>query len=256
MAIREFLAGLGSLPRAVGLLARSGRLRRLAAVPALLSVLLLGVLVALSLYYGGPLLERFWPAPEAAAGWRAWLGGGAHGLARWVLTGLLLLLSGAVFFFGSSVIAEPFVDFLSEGTEREVGVERASEGFAVGRWLRDTALVLIDVTVDLGLLLVLQALLLVLHFVPGLGQVLHLVLGWLTNAAFAGNSVASMPLCRRGLHGFRRWRLFGAHRARLLGLGVGVMLVLLVPLAQLLTLPLAVIAGTLVVVDLEREGSL
>ncbi|MCC7492712.1 MAG: EI24 domain-containing protein [Fimbriimonadaceae bacterium] len=251
-ALREWYQGLGAIFRAGGLLARSPKLQKLAVWPVVISTLLLVAMVWLSLTQGDTLLNRLWPLTVQAEGMERV----GRWLAQAAVTGLLLLISGAAFFFGSQLIAEPFVDLLSEGTETELGLPPRDGARGFKRWAKSIGWVIVDVAVDLTLFVLVQALLLVLHLIPGIGSVVHLVLGWLANAVFAGASVAGMPLSRRGLHGKARWQVYGRHKPRFLGLGMSVVLVLLVPLASLLTLPLAVIAGTLMVTDLERENRL
>ncbi len=250
----KLTAGFGAVPKAFGLLLRHARLRRLAVVPALISTVLLLVLVVLSVRYGGALLDRLWPAPDQLEGWRAWLASGAHWLAAVLVTGLLLVLSGAVFLGGSTLVADPFIDLLSQATEQILGTVPADAPFSLAAAARDILLVLRDVAADLLMFGLAQAALLLLHLIPVAGGVLHLVAGWLVNAVFAAMEMASPPLARRGVRGLTRWRTVRAEPATFVGFGAGVVLLLLVPLAQLVTLPVAVVAGTVLVVERERAA--
>ena len=63
-------------------------------------------------------------------------------------------------------------------------------------------------------------------------------------------------LVRRGWRGRKRWRVMRRHWGVVLGVGTAAALLALVPLAQLLTLPIAVVGGTLAMVELERAGRL
>ena len=133
-------------------------------------------------------------------------------------------------------------------------MEAPGEPFSVKGACGDFALALCEVGMDLGALVVGHVSLLLLHLAPIAGAVAHAVLGFLLSTFFAGLEVTGPALARRRVRGTRRWRVLREDPWRSVGLGTGVLLVLLVPLAQLLTLPIAVVAGTLTVLDWEREG--
>lgn len=254
--IGDLVSGLGSIGRALGLFSRSGKLRRLAIAPAIISALLLGVLIWLSFRYSGAILDWVWDFNTVPADWQGTVLSWAHWAAQALVTVVLILISGALFFFGSTVVAEPFIDLLSEQAERDLGHEVAKPKFGLGQLLKDLVLVLRDVAIDITLFLLCQVIVFLLNFIPGVGTVLHVIAGWLVNITFAGLEMSGMGLARRGIRGFVRWQYLKANKYKFLGLGAGVVLVLLIPLAQLITLPIAVVAGTLVVIDLERQGRL
>jgi CysZ protein len=240
-----FLVGFVAVLRGAPLLARTPALRRLAVWPTVLSLLLLAGLVWASVHYGPGLVDRYWSPAEG------WLGG-LQLLARALAVVLLLAVSGALFFVGSNLIAQPFVDALSAATDTTLG----SSVVAPAGWralLREWGWVVGDVLLDLAVYLIAQGVVLVAWLVPGVGGGLHLVLAWLVNAWFAGAGMVCSPLVRRGTHGLARWRRMRALGALVLGIGAGSLLVLLVPLAQLLTLPIAVVGATLALVEQERR---
>ena len=233
---------------------RTPPLRRVAAVPALLSAILFGFLAVLSLMFGGTVLGLLWQAPEAADS--GMLLRVAYWSVRVLSSAFLIALSGVLALLGSMVIAQPFLDVLSERTDRALGVETRDEPFSLGNASRDLALATCEIGMDLSALVVGHVGLLFLHLVPIVGTVAHPVLGFLLSTFFAGLEVTGPALARRGVRGTRRWRVLRGDLWRSVGLGAGVLLVLLVPLAQLLTLPIAVVAGTLTVLDWERQGRL
>jgi len=254
--MRTFFQGLGAVLGAIDLFTKHARLRRLAILPMLISVAMLGLLVYLSVRYGPALLEWVWHFSADKTGWQGWLINAAHGLAQIAVVLVLLVFSGAVFFFGSRLVAEPFIDLLSEGTEVAVGVDQPGPRFSVGRLLKDLGHVLIDILIDVPLFFACHAVNLLIGFIPVIGPPIQVVCAWLINATFSAMEMSAIGMGRRGVRGWARWQVAKANRTRILGLGAGVVLLMLVPLAQLATLPVAVVAGTLVVIELEREDRL
>ena len=200
-AVRHFVSGFWSVPRATALLLRAPRLRKRSAIPTVVSILLLVLLVALSFHIGPSLVERFWTSPGDSSGWRDALLTSAHLLVKALTTFLLIVFSGAVFFFGSAVVAEPFIEPLSRATERELGVEVAVDKSSIANSLRDIALTLRDVCGDVCAFAALQFVAMLLGFIPGIGAVCHVVLAWMVNALFSGLEMSGEALARRGFRG-------------------------------------------------------
>ena len=248
-----FLKGLLSIPRGLGLLLKTPKLLGLAVVPAVLSLMLLFGLAAFSFPLGEQLLDWAWPEPSVQAGWLSVLLTVLRWLGRLLVWALLLFLSWILTFFASMLIAEPFVDLLSEGTEAAVAPGRKAPSFSWRRLLKEAGHAIRDVTLDIGLFLVIQLAILALLLVPVAGQVLHLLLGWFTGAFFAALEMTSPAWGRRNVRGWKRYRKLRRNLSFTLGVGTGILCVMLVPLAQLFTLPIAVVGGTLAVLHLDPE---
>ncbi len=248
----ELWQGVATVPRAVGLYTRHGRLCRLAVIPAALSLALFALLVWLSVRYSGGLLHHFWAGPASASRWAA----GAFSLAHWLVAVLLVLLSAVAALLGSNLIAAPFVDLLSQAAEAALGRPVTEERLTLLGFVSDLLVALREVLMDLALGLVLLIALLPLHLVPVVGSAAHGLCSGLVAAAFAGVGMAGSALWRRRLRGFLRWRQVRATPWPLIGLGLATMVLMGVPLAQLLTMPVAVVAGTLLVLDLSDAGRL
>lgn len=250
----SFIAGFGTVFRGIGLLLREPKLRRLAIAPTVVSIVLLVLLVGGAGLFSNDLLNLIW-RPDSGG----WIGGllrAGHVLASLLVFLLLLLVTGALFFFGATLAAEPFIDPLSEGVERALGAEPAKGPGGVGQTVRNTVWIFRDVGLDISLFVLAQILVWLLAFVPGVGPVLHLGVGWLVNAWFAGLEMTTGAAIRRGYRGRARWRALRRDTPRILGVGTAAVLLLLVPIVQLLTLPIAIVAGTIAVVDLQRQGKL
>lgn len=213
-----------------------------AVLPALINLMIFAVVATLMLFNAGTILEWFWARPEVEI-WYQWAL-----LAVWyvvfavVLVGalvvsyyLVLLISGAV--------ASPFKKKLSEKTEQVLRgtVDDARDGespFAgVGRAIIvSVAHLLVYVT---GL-----ALLLPLYLVPGFGGLAFSALAACWSAVFLAVEYSEDTLDRRGLSlrdkfaSLRRdWHLSG-------GMGAGTAILLAIPVVNLLAMPVAVVAGT------------
>lgn len=248
-AARDLMAGFATVTQAVRLLSADARLRRWAAAPTLLSILLFAVAVWLAVRYAPGLVERWWPTVDAT-GWRAALAGAGHALAKLAAIAVGLVLAAAVFWFGSRLLAEPFIDPLIEATERALGHQATLARWSLGGLARSLLFTLGDVVLDLALFGVAQVLAVALLLVPVAGGALSAVAGWLIGVWFAALEMSSGTLIRGGRRGLARWRSLARRRWLALGLGAGVTLLLVVPLAQLLTLPVAVVAGTIAALEI------
>ena len=117
-ATQRFATGFADVPRGALLLVRTPPLWRVAAVPALLSAVLFGVLVVLSVVFGDSLLRLLWETPDA--GESGTLLRVAYGAVRLLTSAFLVAVSAVLALIASMVIAQPFLDVLSERTERAV----------------------------------------------------------------------------------------------------------------------------------------
>ena len=246
-----FIGGFLAVPRAVGLMFRRPRLLGLAALPAGLSLLLFLIFLAVSFGYADDLVNLVWQISADSEGWVHVLVRILHALTAILVFLVLAILSVLFAFLASLVIVEPFLDMLSESTDTILGTACEEAGLSLRRLLHDMGTALYDVSMDLGLLLAIQGPLLLLLLVPVLGGILNVVVGGVVATFFAGLEVMSVALGRRGCHGLQRWRLLLRHKTTVWGVGSGACILFLVPLAQLLTLPVAVVAGTLAVNKLE-----
>jgi len=186
----------------------------------------------------GWLLRLGWAEPE---GWR---------VALWWLTRaaifLVLVYTAAIAL--PVALSAPFADRLSARVEAlEIG--EAAEG-GLGRMAKEVSVGVWHAVARVTLLLVGYLVLLPALFVPGAWP----ILAFLWTAVWASFEWLDLPMARH-LHGFSEVRA-ALRSVRPLGLGFGAVLgaIFLVPLANLVVIPLGAVAGTLLYADLVREG--
>ncbi len=217
-------------------------------------IVIMACALAASLWLAGryhdDLLVWLWPAP-GGTGWLARLLSVLHRAAEAVAFLVVALLLGLVCASLSTVVAAPFNDALSEVVE-----QRASGLVAPPfRWIR----LLRDVhrTVRLELLklccyaCVMGPMFVVSLVVPGLGHVLYVGFGGLFTALYFAIDYIDWPASRRGQGVGQRLRLVRARPWLMLGFGLAVWLLMLVPFLNLWLMPAAVAGGTLLFLDLE-----
>jgi len=213
-------------------------------------VLALGVLVLLFL---GAVAARDRLMDALPASW-----GGLRGAvlaASYVampVVGLFLFLPLA------SLIAAPFNEAIAEHVETAI-TGRVSPPFALGRFLVDLGRALAHELRKLVRWAVLSALVLLLSLlVPGIGPIIGLAGGGYVVARFAAYDALDATLSRWGWSYDRKTAFLRRHRARCLGLGGFVALLLVVPGVNALALPLGVAGGAILAVALappeERGG--
>ncbi len=241
----RFLRGLALPWRAARFLMQQRALWKLAAVPAAISLVLLGLGVALVVTNADRVLAWWWPQPPEGALLLLWLAAFVAVLA------LGLVLAYLVMLVVGGVLASPFCDALSERTE-EMLTGRRSRADAPF-WAE--ALRSVGATAGIALLyLVLLAPVLAMGLVPGPGSAAATVLGALLSAFFLALEYTDATLARRGYGLRRKLRLLRANLPAALGFGLGASLLLWVPIVNLLCIPVAVIGGTALALGLDAEG--
>lgn len=198
-----------------------------------------------------PLIDWIWPSPEgetvAVAVVRV-----LHDLVG-ILLMLVIWIAGLIGSIAiSAVFAAPFNDMLSEAVELLARGQAAppfslSElAFGAARSLRIEAAKFAFFAAIMGPLFVVS------FFVPVIGSVVYPVLAFLLGALYFGLDYVDWPASRRHLGARWRYRFVGRHFWALLGLGLGVWIVLFLPLFNLFLMPAAVAGGTLMFLDIEH----
>lgn len=228
-----FAHGLKSLPRACGVLLRAPRIL-LWLIPPLVITLLFDVL---AFYFGyGRLCS--WMASLLPESWNAtWL----QALIGVMSAIAVIFLLGWSFAWVYLTMTSPFQDFISVAVEREIHGVAGPEpegwkGFLRSIW---------QSAVQAVVLTLLTLIFLVIGFVPILGAIVFFL--W---SAFAlGYAFVSIPSGRMAQRFAERFAFVRRHRGAVLGLGVVIAIISLLPILNVICLPIFVIAGTLLYLD-------
>lgn len=238
------ISGPTYLARGFGLWRRRPGLMLLGMVPAAIVFTVLATLVVVLVLHAGALAA--WLTPFADD-WSD----GVQGLFRG-LVGLLLVvaaLAGAVLSFTglTLVVGEPFYERIWRATEEMLGGPVPASDLGLGRAVRDgLALVLLGLATAVGVL--------VLGFVPLIGSVAGLVIGFVVAGRALAGELLSRPLEARGLDRRARAALLRPHRGRVLGFGAATQLFFLIPLGAIAVMPAAVAGATMLARDLLDTG--
>nr|WP_269449854.1 EI24 domain-containing protein [Auraticoccus cholistanensis] len=231
------------------LLTRRPGLLALGALPPLITSLLLGALFVL-------LAFNVMDVADALTGFAdSWSASLAEAL-RYVVAGAVLVAAAALMVLAFSTITlalgSPVYDRIGEQTEELAGAAPAvhEEPLRVSlpRTVRQSvALVLLSVLLALPVFLV--------GLVPVVGTVLGAVAsacvgGWLITTEMVGGALERRGRVRLS----DRWALMRRNRARCLGFGIPVFLLLSMPLVAIAVFPVASAAGTLLARELAEEA--
>jgi CysZ protein len=238
-AMSDLVLGLRLYARGAATVLRSPRLLRLGALPALVTVLLYVVVLAV--------LGRFLPDLAAlltpfADGWSPDARSAAHAVAEVAMVAAVAFVAVLAFVGVTLAIGGPFYERLSEVVDDGVGEVPPGPP-------RSTATTLLRGARDGLVLVVLSVLaavpLFVLGFVPVLGQTAVPVVAALVGGRLLVLELTAPALDRRGI-GFRERRRLVRSR-RILGWAVGVptYLLCLLPLVGILAVPVGAAAATL-----------
>jgi len=238
----SFFSALTYPFRGIGYFLRRPALWKYFAAAFAINVVLFAVLVYLFLHHRGEVIDGILPAK--------WWG--------WVRTGLGWLLTAAVFVAGlflftivGNILASPFLDAMTERILRELGETLPPSRGPLRALLRS----IVNQSLKLFFFGGVQAGLLLLHLIPGVGTVLHPILSAFVGVLFLGFEYLDYPLDARhvpvpGRFGWL-WRRPGAA----LGFGAVLFPVLLIPFVGYVFLPLAVAGASLLAHDIDFPGS-
>ncbi len=253
--LKQFVSGVMLPVAAASLLFRGRGLKRFAMLPLLVNCLLYIAVLACAIWalLHFDLVRFHWTFWGPVG---PWLAGGVNWLVDvlGVVVGVVLLLLGAYLSFTTMgmVVASPFNDILSERVERLLCGGDAGADIPLALTIKGT-LYSIWGSLVIGLTQVVCALLVLpLILVPVVGFVPLFVV----NAYFTGLGFFDVGMARN-LLGMRHKRaMLRERRWQVLGMGVGMQLLFMIPLAGLLMLPLGVTAGTMLYCDCDWVGVL
>lgn len=231
--------------RAARVLLANRGVKRYAILPLLFNAFVYGVAILVFFYFvwEWDWIEPTWVFWGPVGGWLAWF---ASSIVESFKLLLLLPLAFVIAYFTFTsvgmILASPFNDMLSERVERALCTEREQIDVPIVLTLKATIFSIVD-----SLLIVLRQLGFTLLVAPLL---LIPVIGFaplfLVSAYFAGLGFVDTGMARNMLRNRHKRLLLRERRWQILGFGVAMQLLFLVPLMGMLLLPVGVTAGTMI----------
>lgn len=243
------LAGVGYVFRGARFVyLQHPRLAKLWLPPVLITAIALVTATWFAFDLRDDLVALLWSEPQGE-GIGASAARGLHAVLEFLAALLLIAIGAVVVALTSSLIAAPFNDALSEAIEHEYNG-------TPGPPLR-LSLILRDAVRSIGLQLLklgAYAAIMLPAFVvslvlPGIGPLIYAVLGFVVTSLFLAIDYVDFAAARRGLGARERFRDALGRLPAMFGLGSAIWVLLFVPLLNLLFMPAAVAAGTLLFLD-------
>jgi CysZ protein len=246
--LTRLFAGAGYLARGLRLFLATPGVWLLGVIPALIaSVLVVGVLVLLVVY----LDEAAGTLTPFATQWSEGARTAVRATVGLALLGGYLTLVVLTFAALTNMIGQPFYERLSDRIEATLGDRPAGVD---APWWRTLPRATLESVGLLVVVLACTAPLFLLGLLPVIGQTLVPVAGALVSGFFLAIELLAIPLQRRGLRLRERLRFVWRHRAMTVGFGVAAFLLFLIPLANIVFMPGAIVGGTLLVRHLSGHG--
>lgn len=255
-----FARGLFYPVLAFRLIRADAALRRYALLPFLINLAIFAVAVGAFAFWCDDLV-RLLTAWAHVARPQAWYWIPLYWLARafrWLLALLLAIAALLVVWFTftliGNVIASPFNELLSAATECRLGLRAPDDGgkglLAMGREARRAVG---DELRRTAFFVLVQAALLPLNLIPVAGSVAYATISVAFGVLFVALDFTDYAMSRRRLPFAERRRTVFRHRALMAGFGSSLFLTIFVPGLSLLCMPLGVVGGTLLYLDLEAS---
>lgn len=219
-----------------------GRLLPLAVAPFLINLGLFALFFWLGYSRFGSWVRAWLPLGEG------WWWEALYYLLAGLVALVLLVLQVYLFAVVGGVIASPFLEALTRRVEALAAPE-APSGWAEVGWLAEIMRVAGQALKRLALFAAVMLLLLALNLLPVVGSLLYAVLALASACCFLALEFLDYPLDRRGLSFRQKLSYLRGLGLRGLSFGAAVCLMGMVPLVNLLLLPLAAVGGTLLYLD-------
>jgi CysZ protein len=246
-----FLAGLGYPLRGARFVYVEHRgLAKFWLPPIALSLLAFAAVIWLALAVHGRFAEELWATP-VGEGWFEVAQQVLHRLLSWLIAIALISAGALCVALGTSVIAAPFNDALSEAVEG-IASGRTAAPFSLARMLRSLGRTL---GLELGKWLlyagIMGPLLILNWLLPGPGSILYLLVGTTITALFFAVDYLDFSAARHDFTLGQRAVLVRTRLPSAMGLGFGIWALLFIPVVNLLFMPAAVAGATLLFLDLQ-----
>jgi len=238
-----------SLPvRAAGFLLARPRLWLLVLIPLALNILVFVALMTWG-FTGFSGLLRGW-----IEGREGWLWDVVKVVADVFFWAIVLLVVYFIFTPVALLIASPFNDKLAECVERAYGFAVPEDGRPfLAAILAEAVYALVCEFKRIALVIVVFVLLVALNLIPVAGNVLYVIASFCWAAWSAAYEFTSYAGDRRRLGLSRKWALLRSRLPATMGFGIVTAGLLLVPLLNVLVVPVSAVGGTMLF-DMIREG--
>jgi CysZ protein len=239
----RLLEGLFLPFRAAWFILKHHRLWLFIIVPAIINIGLFGGALYMFLTNADTIVDWIWMEP-IFENWPEWIRLGLWYLLLSVVCLLSFVAAYVFILLVAGIVASPFNDFLSDHAERrmletdELPEREESIVWTILRSIGSSLFVL-------GSYCVVMAPILLLNLVPALGQVAATILGAGVSSLFLTMEFTEAPLDRRGRGLRERFELIEGNRDIALGFGLGTSFLMWIPVFNLLTVPFAVVGGTI-----------
>jgi CysZ protein len=222
--------------------------------PIALSSLAFAAVIWLALAVHGRFAEELWATP-VGEGWFEGVKQVLHQLLSWLIAIALISAGALVVALGTSVIAAPFNDALSEAVE-VIAAGRSPAPFSLARMLRSLGRTLgLELAKWLLYASIMGPLWILNWVLPGPGSVLYLVAGTSITALFFAVDYLDFSAARHDFTLRQRAVLASTRLGSVMGLGFGIWALLFIPVINLLFMPAAVAGATLLFLDLQPASS-
>lgn len=243
----RFRYGMGFPLRAFGYLRRHPVLWPWVAVPAAINLGLLLAGMVFSWLAAPATVGWLWTRPEAGLALVLWV------LTVWVVRLALAAVVGMGVYLAAGILSSPFNEVISEKVE-QIELGDASEPWTAAVFLRDSLVSALHSLASVALYAACMAPLLLLNLLPGIGSLLFTAASWTLTAFFLAREMLDGVTSRRRMSLRQKIALVRAHPALMGGFGLAQNLLLWIPLANFVCMPVGVIGATLMYVELERAG--
>ncbi len=238
LKVSDVSTGFSDLGRGFAFLNKHPRLWGWVLAPALVTLLVMVGLIAGVAYLIDPAVDWL----------TGWLPGFLQGIASalvWLIA-IVGLGAGALLIFVAvvGIVAGPFNEMLSEAIEAKL-TGKPGPRFALGAFLRSFAVGVVHGVRRLVVAVMSFLLLFLLGFIPVIGTIAALGLGFYFTSRSAAYDCYDAVLARRELSYGDKLAYLAQHRGRTLGLGAGVTALLFVPVVNLVALGVGAAGATL-----------
>lgn len=227
---------------------RKEKLLKFAIIPIIINILIITILFYSAFYFGGDyLLEASsWVNTKGDGAWYGKIFDVLGFLFKWLLYLLVIVTMGFIGLIIGRNCAGPFLDILSMKIETKVlgnalGEQKFTEGMSIA---------IKDVFWSLVMLFFISLPLLVFSlFLPIL-----VVLKGLIESVFLGHEFFSIPLARLNISYRKRFQFIKDNKGLVLGFGFSTLLLLMIPIINLILLPVISSSATLIFCELLKDN--